>query len=787
MSYFKRFNTVFYKLIVSYITITITVTLLLGSTSYYLFSTSYKKQLIKLNTKMLEYEKNTLTLSVFSRVEALYSSLSTNSLNPKFNDILYFFDHPYEDNGAKIYNISEYLKNLRTKNSEFVDAIHLYIPYSNMIISSTWGVKYLDSENEATAKSIDWLNDSASPSIKGKWISTRLQENSFSLGYGSNIFTYERIYPMFSNNLPKPGIVAIDLNESAISSILRDLNLSSNSSTFIIDGNGMVIFHQDSSKLYSDLNSVSYIKSIHESKKTSDNLTSKVNGVSSMISFISMDGTDWKIVTTTPISEFYKQAAFIQQILIFLCILSIIIGFILTNFFSVKLYNPLKALIALTKNLFTQEKGYLDQNHSNTENEYTLINNLIHKLSYRVVELEKNITEYQPIVKHNLIISLTNNSIPTQEELSERLKLTDINFNNTFFYCMLIKLDKSILSSIGITNSHYIRYNLIKTLETLSDDVYSFLAVEYSCTELIVIVNSKENDTERLSNIITDFNTFSEINFNMQLKFSLSSCSDNLITFSDLYEKAFKTIRYNFYFPEKILLSYEEISERELGSENINSISIRDFVTAIREQGLDSVTLSVDNLLSDLISKNYNADYCNKKLLDLVDALSSHISALTLDPYFNTSNFYSEFHCLKDINHFKIWFISKIASVLELAEQRNKLRNTDAIEKVKEYIMNNLGNQLSLELAADEVNLNAKYLSKLFKDVTGTNFLDYVTDLRLEKSKTLLLTTDLSVDEISLSIGYNTPAYFIKQFKKLYGDTPNNYRKACLIKETSIM
>jgi two-component system response regulator YesN len=50
-----------------------------------------------------------------------------------------------------------------------------------------------------------------------------------------------------------------------------------------------------------------------------------------------------------------------------------------------------------------------------------------------------------------------------------------------------------------------------------------------------------------------------------------------------------------------------------------------------------------------------------------------------------------------------------------------------------------------------------------------------------------LLTTDLSVDEISLSIGYNTPAYFIKQFKKLYGDTPNNYRKACLLKQTSIM
>jgi AraC-like DNA-binding protein len=734
---------------------------------------------------MLEYEKSTLTLSIFNRVESLYASLSTSSLNPYFSDILYFFDHPYAGNNTKLYNISEYLKNLRTRNSELVDAIHLYIPNNNIIVSTTWGVKYLDSEADSTSESIDWFKASSSPSIKGKWIPTRQFENAFSTGYSSNCFTYTRIYPMFSNNLAKPGLVAIDLNESTISDILRELNLSSNSNTFIVDGSGKVIFHQDNSKLFSSLNSASYIKNIHNSQKASDNFTSKVDGVASMVSYISIDGTDWKIVTTAPISQFYKQAALIQQIMILLCILSILIGFIMTNIFSVKLYNPLKTLIHLTKNLFTSDKNLLMQEQSGNVNEYILINNLIHNLSFRVVELEKNITEYQPIVKHNLIMSLLNNSIHSQEELSERLKLTNIIFNEPFFFCMLIKLDKSIIESVGIKNSHYIRYNLIKSIESMSTNSFCFLAAECSVTDIVVIINSKENNSSELSKVIEDIQAFADINFHMCLSFSISNCTDNPLFICNLYEKATKALSYVFYFPEKGLIYYDDISARESSVESMNPITIDDCIVAIRQKDINLVTLATENLINILLSKNYTAEYCNQKLLNLIDALSSYISVLTLGSHFNTANFYSEFQDLKDIYQFKSWFVTNVNLLFELMDQRNKMRNTEAIEKVKEYIFKNLGNQLSLECAADEVNLNAKYLSKLFKEVTGTNYLDYITNLRLEKSKELLITTDLTVDQISFSIGYNTPAYFIKQFKKLYGDTPNNYKKTYSLKNTT--
>ena len=82
--------------------------------------------------------------------------------------------------------------------------------------------------------------------------------------------------------------------------------------------------------------------------------------------------------------------------------------------------------------------------------------------------------------------------------------------------------------------------------------------------------------------------------------------------------------------------------------------------------------------------------------------------------------------------------------------------------------------------------MSPKYLSKFFKDITGINFQDFVTEMRMEKSKSLLQSTDLTVEQISHEIGYNTPAYFIRQFKKAYGDTPYNYKKSCSIKSSSI-
>lgn len=778
MRYLKRFNTVFYKLFISYITITITITVLLGSTSYLYFSANYKEQLIKVNDKMLQYEKNYLELSVIQKVESLYVALSTKQLNPYFTDTLYLFDHSAEGNQSKIYNISEHLKNTFASNSSLIDSVHLYIPYSNIIISSTWGIKYLNEDSGKAAASIDWFKELDAPPLNGKWIDTRPITNSFSTGYSFNGFTYLRVYPMFSNNISNPGLIAIDVSATTIDNILKDLNTSSSKNTFIVNNSGKVIFHPDSSKLFSDLNSAPFMREILDNKKDSDNFISKVNKVSSMISYTTIGNTGWRIVTYTPVNEFYKQSIIIQQVILALCALAIIIGFILTNIFSAKMYNPLKSLLHLTKSLFTGEP------QSDKDNEYALINNVINKLSYKVTELEKNIIEYQPIVKHNLIRSLFNNSIASEDELSQRLNLANIYMETPYYVCIIVKLDTNHVNSIGIQNSHYARYNIIKFIEGMSNDTALILAIELSCTSIGVVISSKQNIDPIISEMIDNTINFSLVNFNMPLTFSVSNWTDSPLGLSNSYEEASSAAKYKFYYSGNNVIFYRNIALREAGNERNSSLSTEDCIHAIKLQDMDGVTLALNRLIDIITTGNFSADYSKKKLLDLVDGFCIFANSLNLESYSNNERFYSEFEKLKDINEFRQWFINHIRVIIELLEERNSTRNTDVIEKVKEYINSNLGNQLSLESAASSVNLNPKYLSKLFKEITGVNFLDYITELRLEKSKSLLLSTNLTIEQISYEIGYNTPAYFIRQFKKTYGETPNNYKKICSLKTT---
>ena len=78
---------------------------------------------------------------------------------------------------------------------------------------------------------------------------------------------------------------------------------------------------------------------------------------------------------------------------------------------------------------------------------------------------------------------------------------------------------------------------------------------------------------------------------------------------------------------------------------------------------------------------------------------------------------------------------------------------------------------------ADEFHLSAQYISQLFKNEIGVNFLSYLTSIRMEKAKKLLLATSLSIAEVSEQSGYGDYRVFTKVFKKSEGITPSQYRR----------
>lgn len=99
------------------------------------------------------------------------------------------------------------------------------------------------------------------------------------------------------------------------------------------------------------------------------------------------------------------------------------------------------------------------------------------------------------------------------------------------------------------------------------------------------------------------------------------------------------------------------------------------------------------------------------------------------------------------------------------------------ITGITRYLQNHLEEDISLSLLADEFHLNAQYISQLFKSEIGVGFLTYLTNIRMENARKLLVSTSLSIGEISSRCGYADYRVFTKAFKKNEGITPSQYRR----------
>jgi AraC-like DNA-binding protein len=99
-----------------------------------------------------------------------------------------------------------------------------------------------------------------------------------------------------------------------------------------------------------------------------------------------------------------------------------------------------------------------------------------------------------------------------------------------------------------------------------------------------------------------------------------------------------------------------------------------------------------------------------------------------------------------------------------------------AVTRAKQYILEHQADDLSLGQVAKAVNTSTFYFCKIFKKATGLNFTDYLSRIRIEKAKNLLLNLNLRVSEIAFEVGFQSLTHFNRVFKKVTGQSPTEYR-----------
>lgn len=122
------------------------------------------------------------------------------------------------------------------------------------------------------------------------------------------------------------------------------------------------------------------------------------------------------------------------------------------------------------------------------------------------------------------------------------------------------------------------------------------------------------------------------------------------------------------------------------------------------------------------------------------------------------------------------WVEDMVRGFVTLITENWGSSSNSLIDMAKNYINQNYQKSITLEQVASFTHLNPSYFSRYFKEKTNMNFVEYLTRLRLEKSKELLLSSKLTIDKIALKTGFRSNSYFTSVFKKYEGITPTEFR-----------
>ncbi|RBP66656.1 AraC family transcriptional regulator [Alkalibaculum bacchi] len=234
----------------------------------------------------------------------------------------------------------------------------------------------------------------------------------------------------------------------------------------------------------------------------------------------------------------------------------------------------------------------------------------------------------------------------------------------------------------------------------------------------------------------------------------------------------------------------EEIQNRKSLEEklSIQSISLnyslekeRDLVSKIKLGDFEGAKNIYQTLLADIFLKG--AAKINKikaRVLELgvilsrasVDGGADLNEALDI-----SSTFLKDVGCYETKEEIDLAAIKTFDLFLQAIKNNSNASNRLAIRGIKDYILENYQENLSLEEICDAVFLSPNYASKIFKDDQGMTIMEYVTKVKLEEAKRLLRIPGISVEDIAEKLGYSDPSYFTKVFRRKIGITPTQYRK----------
>ena len=396
-------------------------------------------------------------------------------------------------------------------------------------------------------------------------------------------------------------------------------------------------------------------------------------------------------------------------------------------------------------------------------------------------QLQEVVEMQRPIITSSYIQSLLTGTLSSEDEvpyIRKHLELADGEYNYNVLY------------AVAYNNSETAQGNLPYGKESLNQEefdkllrssLHSFLGEPFFCfspadrTYAILICHEKgDDDSSLLMDIQSKMVRLHEHlldNYGIWIFAGIGRTTDSLMHVWECYDQASEAISYTtqnyFFFPYEIIKKKSnafyyppEISTKLIHFiTSGNTTQVLELFNLIHQENIEERSLPI-NLLKYLLSDIRNT------LLKARFALPANADpeiVADLDARFN--------------EHLSFKLCEDLALILcRLFTTEGEEDNL--IATIEKYIKQNYTDpSMGLNKISDEFRISESYFSHMFKEKTGVNFSTYLENIRMTEAARLIQTTDVSLNELYIAVGYNNSTSFRRAFKKVYGVTPSAMRE----------
>jgi len=373
------------------------------------------------------------------------------------------------------------------------------------------------------------------------------------------------------------------------------------------------------------------------------------------------------------------------------------------------------------------------------------------KRKVRQNELKNKLNELTPILEKEIILEIIYGTKSSLEKFVEHKKL--LGFKSNKFMCLIIGSPEDSIFSEDLL------YKVKNKINRLIDEVIAYIGLQDMVFLLLGDNLAEIRESKEFKNLLLDIKGDFRHNYHNDILIAQSQVYNNDVMLYQSYNEA-----------KSMLSTGEDIFKSPYQQEKIicGKIIDRDLEGAIRE---------FNNMFALLVKNSHsNIDALKDYLKEFSILLNRNIKDFfgTELEIYNTRLVEKNFASLEEIYNIKIFMQNLLKKIVNKIVEYKKDKKHQVIDTVKGYIMEHYNDDISLSEMAEYISFSQYYLSKLFKEVEGINFKDYVIYVRMEKAKELLKKGQ-KIRTIADSVGYSDPNYFSRAFKKYTGISPSKY------------